>query len=838
MGSEKSAGLGPTAVVFTDIQGSVRLWETVGPAFEHALERHNSILRQCVARHAGLQGKFLGDGYLLLFDAAAQAVACALEIQDRIARTRWPAGVEGLSVRIGIHTGGVSYSQGEPVGPTVNLASRVMEAAHGGQVLLTQDAADLAGPCMGSGVHLLDAGLHRLRDVLRPVRLVLAVPAGQAVPKFIPVRSLDALPTNLPVELDQFVGRETELRAIDALLDERGARLVTLVGLGGVGKTRLLLKAGARRLDSFADGVWLVDLSDVPSPDDVPRAIGVALHMPGHAGGREALQPLAAAIGNRHLLLLLDNYEQVIGAATLPPALLRACEHLVCLVTSRERLRVPGECVLEVHPLAAPDENAPAAEQVACDSMRLFGLRAADARAGRALSAAELQAAAQICRNLCGIPLALEIAAAHLSHLSVAELLAGLATRAVELATDARGVPERHHSMRAVMDWSYLLLADHERRVLEQVSVFHGGFTAQAAPAVVQGAEDVPAALRALQDKSLLQVETLHGRTRYGMLPPVRDYALERLGDDALPCAHRAARYYCELAAGLHVGDALSDLQLAAEELENFRAALAWAKEHDECELLALAMCRIWPLMNLQGAIAEAIDWLQLAIDCCRTREQARRHRGLLVALAVCLKLDRQFERAQDALDRCAVLSAEAKAPNDATGLWRMLEQGALLYEMGCREEAAVALERSREANARAGQLRWVAESLRCLAKLALDEQAPERAETLLTEALALEDPQTQAWGVSNTLCQLARVRRARGDLGGARGALEESVRLCREVGDRPGLAERLTDLAVVTLQAGDLAAATAACQEALALARRFAPAMVEGVLKTMELCA
>jgi len=838
MGTEQDTGLGPTAVMFTDIQGSVRLWEAVGSAFEQALEQHNRILRECVSCHAGAQGQFLGDGFLFVFDDPSQAVACALEIEDRIAQARWPAGVERLSVRIGIHTGEVSYSQGEPVGPTVNLASRVMEAAHGGQVLLTQDAADIARPTVGSGVRLLDAGLHRLRDVLRPVRLVLAIPAAQRIPAFIPVRSLDFLPTNLPSELDEFVGRESELQTIDTLLDERGARLVTLVGLGGVGKTRLLLKAGTRRIDRFADGVWLVDLADVRSPDDVPRAIGAALHMPGHPNGLDAEQVLAAAIDGKHLLLLLDNYEQVIGAATLPPALLRTCKHLVCLVTSRERLRVPGECVLEVQPLAAPDRDAPVAEQVACDSMRLFCLRAADARRGRELSTEELQVGAQICRHLCGIPLALEIAAAHLSRLTPAELLDGLAARTDGMTTDTRGVPARHRSMRAVMDWSCALLGDHERRALEQVSVFHGGFSTEAALAVAQGAEDVPGALAGLHDKSLLQVETLHGRTRYGMLPPVRDYALERLGDGAMPCAHRAARYFCELAAGLNVGDALSDLQLAAEELENFRAALAWAREQGECELLALAMCRIWPLMNLQGAIAEAIDWLQTAIDCCRTREQARRHRGLLVALAVCLKLDRQFERAQDALDRCAVLSAEAKTPNDATGLWRMLEQGALLYEMGCLEEAAVALERSREANVRAGQPRWVAESLRCLAKLALEQDAPERAEALLKEALELEDPQTQAWGVGNTLWQLGRARRVRGNLDGAREAMEESVRLCREVGDRPGLAERLTDLAAVALQAGDRAAAAAACQEALALTRRHAPALVEGVLKTMELCA
>ena len=528
---------GTVTFLFTDIEGSTRLLDELSAAYADALAEHRRILRAAFARHGGVEVDTQGDAFFVAFARASDAVAAAEDGQRALA--------DGpVRVRMGIHTGEPTATADGYVGLDVHRAARIANAAHGGQILLSQSARDLAGRD-----DVQDLGDHRLKDLSASMH-IYQLGGGE----FPPLRTLFA--SNVPVPPTPFIGRTRELAAAQAMLRRDDVRLLTMTGPGGSGKTRLALEAASALADNYEHGVWWVALSGLTTADEVMPAAGRAL------GGGSA----AEAIGNRRLLLVLDNFEHVMAAAPGVGGLLAECRHVDVLVTSRERLSLQGEHVYPVEPLARKE------------SIELFVERAR-AIAPRFEPGPRLD---ELCARLDDLPLAIELAAARTSVLTVEDLLQRLGAR-LDLLRSGRGVDARHRTLRATIEWSFELLSPDERRLLAALSVFRGGWTLAAAERVADANVDL---LESLVDKSLVR-RSAGGR--FGMLDTVRDFAGEQLGPaERSRATQRLLEHLVDVFATANLNqDATGppDVGLAAVERPNLDVALSWAEASGNAQL-------------------------------------------------------------------------------------------------------------------------------------------------------------------------------------------------------------------------------------------------------------
>ena len=520
-------------LLFSDIEGSVRLWEVDRDAMGVAAARHDRIVREQVGAAGGHVFRTVGEAHRAVFGDPVAALSAAVAIQRAVGAEPWPSGLP-VRVRMALHAGACAERDGDYIGPVVNRAARLLDVGHGGQILVTAAAYALVAGRLPGGIQLRDLGEQRLRDLGRAERVFQVTGAGLAE-GFGVLRSLDhpALRHNLPSQATNFIGRVAELAELRALVSG-GSRLVTITGPGGIGKSRLALQAAADVLDGAGDGVWLVELAPVAEPELVARAAAAALGVR-EVPERPMLDTLIEAVGDRDLLLILDNAEHVLSAvAELADATIRSCPQVSLLVTSREPLGTSGERVFRVPSLTVPPADLFSPERlVAFESVQLFAEHAALHQRGFSVDDANAAAVAAICVRLDGIPLALELAAARLGSLSVPEINARLDQRFRLLTTGNRTARPRHQTLRALIDWSYDLLSPAERSVFDRLSVFAGGWTLDAAEAVASGGDvkdwQVLDLLAALVGKSLVQAEVIHGSTRYRLLETVRHYAAERL---------------------------------------------------------------------------------------------------------------------------------------------------------------------------------------------------------------------------------------------------------------------------------------------------------------------
>jgi predicted ATPase len=499
-----------------------------------ALARHDEILRAGIESHAGYVVKTTGDGFHGAFSRARDAIDAARAAQLGLSAEHWP-GTGPLRVRMGIHTGEAEHRAGDYYGPAVNRAARIMSVGHGGQVLVSQATAELVRDALGEGCALLDLGAHRLRDLGRPEVLFQLVDPD--LPREFPaIEAPESRYGNLPLELSSFVGREQDLAEIADLVCE--TRLVTLTGVGGVGKTRLALRVAGEVSPRFRDGVWLVELAGVRDPDAVAVAVAVALGVPSRPGVA-VLDTLTDFARPKQLLLVLDNCEHLLGpAAEVVRALEEMCPQLVVLATSREGLGIRGERLVAVPSL------------LESESEQLFVERAGAANAAFERTAENAAAIREVCRRLDGIPLAIELAAARVAVLSPAQLAQRLDQRLRILSGGERGAIERHATLRAAIDWSFDLLSREEQVMLARLSVFAGGCSLEAAEEVCAGApiepHEVFDLLSRLVQRSLAVADTadpLGGY--YRLLETIRQYAEERLEpDDRDATRDRHARYF------------------------------------------------------------------------------------------------------------------------------------------------------------------------------------------------------------------------------------------------------------------------------------------------------
>ena len=603
---------GTVTFLFTDIEGSTRLTQELGDGWPPLLERHRQVARAAWSEQRGIEIGTEGDSFFVVFASAQTAVAAAVAVQRGLAAEPWPPGAE-VRVRIGMHTGEGLLSGGSYVGLDVHRAARIANAGSGGQVLLSGSTRALVEGSLPDGILLREMGEHRLKALSRPERIWDLVVAGLPA-EFPPLRTLNAVPNNLPTQLTSFLGRQREIaEARQLLLD---GRLLTLTGPGGTGKTRLSLQIAADATDRFPDGIYFVPLGTITQADLVLPTIAQALGLVDP--GMHALDRLVEHIGPKCFLLVLDNFEQVNDAAPEVAELLMRAPKISVLVTSRSPLRVSGEQEYPVPPLGVPDpSHLPDLEQLSTyESVALFVERAMAVRPDFAITSANAPAVAEVCVRLDGLPLAIELAAARVRVLSPQAIMERLGDRLKLLSGGSRDLPERQQTLRGAIAWSYDLLEEGDQRVFARLAVFAGGGTLDAFERVVfdpdDGADPLDA-ITSLVDKSLVRQETeLTGEPRFRMLSTIREFAMEQLaerGEDET-LAERHAAWVLTLveggAATLFGPDQRAILDRYEREHDNIRAALFRAVAHDHAEMAMRIVAACWRFWQMRGYLAEA----------------------------------------------------------------------------------------------------------------------------------------------------------------------------------------------------------------------------------------
>jgi predicted ATPase len=578
---------GTVTFLFTDLESSTRLWEHHAEQMDAALARHDEILRAAVEAHGGHVVKTTGDGLHAVFGAATDAVSAARDAQLAIAGERWGVG-DGLRVRMGLHSGEANARDGDYFGPALNRAARLMAAGHGGQVLVSQATAQLV-----EDVAVRDLGEHRLRDLERAEHVFqLLIPGLPA--EFPPLRSLGHALTNLPVNLTRFIGRGVELERVRRAV--AGSRLVTIVGVGGVGKTRLAVQIAGEVVTDYADGVWISELAPALDTDSMMSAIAASLsvHVP---VGAPLEQAIIESLRYRRLLWVLDNCEHVLTpCARLVDEVLQNAPGVRILATTREALDVAGEAIVPLRSMTVADSAELATIQEA-DAVQLFVDRAQAARPGFELDNATAAIVNDICVRLDGIPLAIELAAARVVAMGVGEINTLLDERFQLLTGGRRIALERHQTLRAAVDWSYSLLTPKEQLVFDRISVCAGSFDRSAAQRVAAG-DDVDTwavvdALEGLVRKVMIDAEVVRGgAARFTVLETLRRYGADRLAErgDAERRRRAHAEYYAEIAEiigeGLLGRDELTWRERLVVEADNIRAAITWALDQEEVAVL------------------------------------------------------------------------------------------------------------------------------------------------------------------------------------------------------------------------------------------------------------
>ena len=591
---------GTVTLLFTDIEGSTRLLQQLGDRYTDMFGVCRQLLRAAFHQWNGSEVDTQGDAFFVTFSRATDAVSAAVDMQRALAAHDWPNEVR-VRVRIGLHTGEPQLSAGDYVGLDVHHAARIMSAGHGGQVLLSQTTRELVKHELPEGVSLRDLGEHRLKDLQHPSHLYQLNIAG-LLTDFPSLKTLDSHPHNLPVPPTSLIGREQQVAAILRLFSREEVRLVTLTGAGGTGKTRIALRVAAELSAAFPDGVYFVNLAPISDPELVVPTIAQILEVK-DVGAQPVLDLLRASLREKHLLLVLDNFEQVVDAAVQVADLLASCPKLKVIVTSRMALHVQAEQEFAVPPLAVPDPKH-VSDLVALshyEAVALFIQRAQAVKSEFYVSNANAPAVAEICVRLDGLPLAIELAAARIKVLPPQALLARLGQRLAVLTSGAHDVPARQQTLRNTIEWSYQLLQASEQRLFRRLSIFVGGCTLEAVEAVCAALDSDPAARQVLDgiasliDKNLVQPTEQDGNEpRLIMLESIHEYGLELL----------SASEEMEMTRQVHAAYYLVLAERAESELQGTQQALwqGWL-EHEYDNLLAA-----WKWAIEQGKTGQHVE--------------------------------------------------------------------------------------------------------------------------------------------------------------------------------------------------------------------------------------
>ncbi|HQR12382.1 MAG TPA: tetratricopeptide repeat protein [Casimicrobiaceae bacterium] len=813
-------------VLFTDIEGSTRLWELESTRMADALASHDRLSRAAVESNHGTVEKSTGDGMLAVFASPLDALNAAIALQLAIADPESTGGLP-LRVRCGLHMGLVERRDNDWFGTTVNRAARVMAAAHGGQVLLSQAVVELVRDTLPPDVALRDLGAVRLRDLTNPEHVHQAL-HPRLVQDFPALRSLETTPNNLPQQLTTFIGRDRERAEATRLL--AGTRLLTIVGPGGIGKTRLSLQVTADAMDSYPDGVWFIELAPIVDASLVPKVAAQVLALAEDAS-TPSIQSVCGHLASRRLLLVLDNCEHLVDAcARLADAVLRVAPGVRIIASSREPLNIAGEQTYMLPPLAVPGTGSRIEVAARSEAVQLFVERARLRQPAFALTERNAQAVAELCTRLDGIPLALELAAARVGVLPVDRIVERLGDRFRLLTGGSRTALPRQQTLRALIDWSYDLLGSREKRLFARLSVFASGWTLDAAEAVCSGPDiardEVLDLLTGLVDKSLVVQDAQHERFR--MLETLRDYARDRLlefGDDEATRSRHCACFVTfaegaepHLEGGPEQPEWLARLDL---EHENIRSGLAWSTARPDRAESALRMCgAVYRFWAHRGHAREGRRWCDQALDMrsgelpTTARAKALHASGTLawrlgdIAAARSL-LEQALEQSrlqQDSQREARILSnlgGVAIHQADSVAAQSFLQLAVALF----REQENQTLE---------------ARSLNNLAALAINENRYADARAPLERALALSRSMGNPMEEANTMSHLGFIAQHDGNFPEAQALHEHALAIAREFGVREFEIEEVRHLGEIALAQGDVGKTRAYFRQALATSKEI----------------
>jgi predicted ATPase/class 3 adenylate cyclase len=792
---------GTVTFLFTDIEGSTRLLQTLGEGWKTVLEDHNRLVRGAIREASGVDLRTEGDSFFAVFRTAPAAVAAAAAAQRALAANPWPHDAS-VRIRMGMHTGVGTVGGDSYVGLDVHRAARIAAAGHGGQVLLSSATSELVRADLSHGLGLRDLGEHRLKDLARPEHIfqltIEALPA-----EFPPIRSLET-PSNLPIERTSFVGREREVARVKKLL--RGPGLLTLTGPGGSGKTRLALHAARVLLDDYPDGVFFVELAPITDPRLVPSTIADSVGARAE-GARSVLDTLRDHLRDREMLLIVDNFEQVLESSFVVGDLLAAAPGMRILATSREPLHLTGEQELTVPPMDLPDTGQLAAPEqlVQCEAVTLFVQRARAVDPGFRITEANAPVVAELCLRLDGLPLAIELAASRIKLLSPQAILERLEHRLKLLTGGPVDRPARQRTLREAIGWSYDLLDEAERALFRRLSVFLGGWTLDAAEAVANsegGLErDAFEVLGSLVDKSLAMTSpTASDVVRFGMLETIREFGAEQLeaAGEAEAARERHASYFLAAAEaaephlrGLQQKSWLDGLEL---EHDNLRAALRRVIDMGQAQKGLRLVGTLWRFWHLHGHLAEGRRWaeevLALPAASARTAERAK----ALTALGGLVYWQEDVPATRRAYEEALEIARElGDRSAEAEGIYNL---GYVPAYEGDIAAAVAMFEESRAAFEELGIRRGVADVLWILGIVARLEGDLPRSRAMAEESLRLHREVGDLFGVTDALHTVGRTALAQKDLATAALSFLEALDNDERVGNRTGMAIVMDNLA------------------------------------------
>jgi predicted ATPase/class 3 adenylate cyclase len=869
--SSVQAPKGTVTFLFTDIEGSTRLASEYR-ATGDAQARHHAILKNAVEAHGGVVFETVGDAVYAAFSRASDALRAALRGQLELQAADWNE-TRPIKVRMGLHTGDVERRGDHYFGLTLVRCARLMAVGHGGQVLASQTTAELLRDELPDGASLRDLGLHKLKDILRPERVAQVNFPGLAT-EFPPIRTAENPLNNLPPQRTPFIGRQSELSDVRQRLLRADARLVTLTGPAGTGKTRLALQLAAEVMTEYPDGVFFVPLAGFTHATVLTTAVAEAIGVR-EVAGQALLETLEEALHPQKVLLVLDNFEHVVEQAGTVADLLAACPFLKVLVTSRELLRLIGEHTVIVPPMTAPDPRREwSIEQLLqFDAVRLFVDRAQAANSNFALTTRTVPHLAEICARLDGLPLAIELAAARVRVLTPQTLLERLNRTYDHRQQILTGVgpdrPVRQQTLHGAIDWSYGLLEPRAQSIFARLSIFTAGFSLEAAEAVCASANtprsSVLEELSSLIDKSLLhQEEEPSGEPRFRMLATIREYAVERLGPAEMEDAQRQlTNYLVELAEAaepeLTAIDQVAWLDRLEREHENVRIAQRWCTATGNLELSLRLGGALWRFWSTRGYGGEGLRWLDAALAshvpvAAAVRAKALNAAGNLArelseysrseslhaeSLEVCRGLGNTYGGA-DALNNLGLIAhlqgdnstaqrycrdglRQFRAVGDKGGIAAAMNNlGNIASKLGYLRRAAALHAESLGLRRDLGDRRGIALSLNNLANVVLNRGNVEQATFLHKESLALRRELGDRAGIATSLTNLGNIARAQGDARTAQQYYEEGLALQRELGDKRRVAAGLTDLGILARDHGDRERAATLLRASLLLRREL----------------
>ncbi len=819
---------GTITFLFTDIEGSTQRWDAHREAMEAAVARHDSLLRTVCERHFGYVFKTVGDAFCVAFGRPEDAIAAALDAQRALNAEDFSS-VDGLRVRVALHTGTADERDGDYFGPAVNRVARLLSVGHGGQILVSGASRELAHSNLPADATLTDLGSHRLKDLAEAEHVWQLCGTGLQQ-EFPALRSLDASPNNLPLHFTSFRGRELDLAEVKSLISEH--RLVTLSGAGGIGKTRLAVQAAADLIEGYPDGVWFADLASLSDPQLVASVIAKVVGMT-QVQGSKVDEAIPQWLKRKQLLLILDNCEHVIETvAPLAAAILSTAAGVRILATSRQTLGIGGEFLYRLPSLSMPEATTgiSAEKASAYGAIALFVDRATASDTHFALSDTNAAIVAEICRRLDGIPLAIELAAARVKVMSIPKLAERLNERFRLLTGGSRAALPRQKTLGALIDWSYDLLTLHERVLFNRAGIFAGGFSLDAVTAVCTGdgidETDVLDLLSSLTDKSLLVADTGPEQERYRMLESTRSYALDKL--TAAGERERLARlhglYFRDQAqaADLRFGHGSTAAWLASVEVEldNYRAVLEWALTggHDPAlgGGVAGALERLWRDGGLTGEGRYWIERAQAILDEAAHPQVAAR---LWRASAMLSMGKSKHDHAEHAL-------ALYESAGDKHGAaWALYTLGVSLIQMGQLEEASEMNTRALAAMREGGDDWGVAACLSSQAFIHWETDIV-RARELFAQALAAFKTLGDEGGTAIVLANLAEMEFADGHVEQALRLTTEALEILARGKNATNLAIGYNNSAAYRISLGDIHEAGRAAREGLRWARQAQSAL------------